>query len=61
MQEFDRTFQTTGQELTGHERKQQFNTLLRDLENDFYIEEVKEEHYDFANGLLKSWWRKYYA
>ena len=44
-----------------HERRQLFNQLLLDLENDFYIVEVGEGHYDFASGVLKSWWRKYHA
>ena len=44
-----------------HQRQRHFNGLLRDLENDFYIVEVGENQYDFANGVLKSWWRKYYA
>ena len=30
------------------------------LENDFYIVEVEEGFYEFASGVLKSWWRKYY-
>ena len=34
---------------------------LLDLENDFYIVEVEEAFYDFASGVLKSWWRKYHA
>ena len=34
---------------------------MLDLENDFYIVEVEEGHYDFAGGVLKSWWRKYHA
>lgn len=42
------------------------NQLMRDLENDFYVSELSgsradESQYDFASGLLKSWWRKYYA
>lgn len=44
-----------------HERRQIFNQLLLDLENDFYIAEVEEGVYDFASGVLKSWWRKYHA
>ena len=51
----------SGIELPSHERKQLFNQILLDLENDFYIIEVKEEIYDFASGVLKSWWGKYYA
>ena len=38
-----------------------FLWLLLDLENDFYVVEVGEGHYDFASGVLKSWWRKYHA
>ena len=38
-----------------------FNELLLDLENDFYIVEVEEGLYDFASGVLKSWWRKHHA
>ena len=44
-----------------HERRQMFNRLLLDLENDFYIVEVDGGLYDFASGVLKSWWRKYHA
>ena len=47
--------------LTADERRQLFNRLLLDLENDFYIVEAEEETYDFAIGVLKLWWRKYYA
>lgn len=50
-----------GHELPVHERKQIFNQLLLDLENDFYIIEVEDEVYDFDGGVLKLWWRKYYA
>ena len=28
---------------------------------EFYIDEVQEGSYDFASGVLKSWWRKYHA
>lgn len=44
-----------------HDRERTFNELMLHLENDFYIEEVEEGRYDFASGLLKAWWRKYYA
>ena len=53
--------QETERTLAAHERRQLFNRLLLDLENDFYIVEVREGHYDFASGVLKSWWRKYHA
>lgn len=60
-QEFDRVAQTQGINLPEHERRRLFNQLLRDLENDFYVAETSEDKYDFASGLLKAWWRKYYA
>lgn len=43
------------------DKRRQFNQLMRDLENDFYIVEIDDESYDFASGLMKAWWRKYYA
>jgi uncharacterized protein len=60
-QEFDRVVQSLGSNLPDHERKRVFNQLLRDLENDFYIAETPDGKFDFASGLLKAWWRKYYA
>ena len=44
-----------------HERKRLFLQLMRDLENDFYINEVANERYGFASGIMKAWWRKHYA
>jgi len=43
------------------DKRRQFNQLMRDLENDFYITEIDDENYDFASGLMKAWWKKYYA
>lgn len=60
-QEFDRVLDESGQDMPSHKRKQRFNQLLRDLENDFYVAEVLDNQYDFASGVLKSWWKKYYA
>jgi Cdc6-like AAA superfamily ATPase len=60
-QEFERVIQQAGLELPAHQRKQQFHQMLRDLENDFYVAEITENQYDFASGVLKSWWKKYYA
>ena len=37
------------------------NRLMFDLENDFYVVEGGGGRYDFASGVLKSWWRKYHA
>lgn len=60
-QEFERHLADAGQAVPAHERKRQFNQLLRDLENDFYVSEIAENQYDFASGVLKAWWKKYYA
>lgn len=60
-QTFDHILHAHGAPLPNHERKRLFNQLLRDLENDFYVTEVATGRYDFASGLLKAWWRKYYA
>ena len=61
LQETERLLADLGVTLPAHERSQIFNQLLLDLENDFYIVEGEEEFYDFASGVLKSWWRKYHA
>lgn len=41
--------------------KLDFNRLLLLLESDFYIRETSEQRFDFANKLLKQWWKKYYG
>ena len=61
LHETERLLAELGVTPPAHERRQTFNQLLLDLENDFYIVEVEEGHYDFASGMLKSWWRKYHA
>ena len=61
MQETERALAGLGAGLPEHERRQLFNRLMFDLENDFYIAEGVEGLYDFASGVLKSWWRKYHA
>ncbi len=60
-QETERALADFGVTPPARERRQMFNQLLLDLENDFYIVEVEEGIYDFASGVLKSWWRKYHA
>ena len=61
MQETERALAGLGVGLPEHERRQLFNRLMLDLENDFYIAEGEGGLYDFASGVLKSWWRKYHA
>ena len=60
-QETERALAELGGSLPVHERRQLFNQLLLDLENDFYVVEVEEGRYDFASGVLRSWWRKHHA
>ena len=59
--ETERALTDLGVSLPAHERRRVFNRLLLDLENDFYVLEVEEGHYDFASGVLKLWWRKHHA
>lgn len=61
LQEFERHLADAGQTIPTHEHKRHFNQLMRDLENDFYVCEIAENQYDFASGVLKAWWKKYYA
>lgn len=57
--EFEKTIDTSN--LPKHQRDNEFNKLIRELENDFYVCEVQDDRFDFASGLMKAWWRKYYA
>ena len=61
LRETERLLADLGLEFPIHERKQAFNRIMLDLENDFYIVEVKAGIHDFASGVLKFWWRKYHA
>lgn len=61
LSEFVRHLDAQGLEMNEPDRRRQFNHLMRDLENDFYIVEIDDESYDFASGLMKAWWKKYYA
>ncbi|MCP5523678.1 MAG: ATP-binding protein [Verrucomicrobiales bacterium] len=61
LQDFEQILAAEGVAWPAHQRKQQFNQLLRDLENDFYVAEITADQFDFASGILKSWWKKYYA
>lgn len=61
LSEFVRHLDAQGLEMNEPDRRRQFNHLMRDLENDFYIVEIDDESYDFASGLMKAWWKRYYA
>ena len=59
--DFERVLHEQGHVASIDARKSLFNQLLRDLENDFYVAEVRSGVFDFASGLIKQWWNKYYA
>lgn len=59
--DFERVLHEQGETAAADTRKRLFNQLMRDLENDFYVAETKPGIFDFASGLLKQWWKKYYA
>lgn len=40
---------------------QSFSRLLLFLQIDFYVEDIGDRKYDFANQLIKLWWKKYYG
>ena len=61
LSDFERVLHEAGVTATAEDRKTNFNRLMRDLENDFYVAEVNSGRFDFASGLIKQWWRKYYA
>ena len=61
LQETERAPAELDATLPAHERRQLFNQLMFDLENDFYVVESVGGTCDFASGVMKSWWRKYHA
>jgi hypothetical protein len=40
---------------------QSFSRMFLFLQIDFYVEDIGDRRYDFANRLIKSWWKKYYG
>jgi len=50
-----------GVQTSQSERDTLFNRIMHDLMNDFYIGEIKPDRFDFESGLMKTWWKKYYA
>ncbi len=60
-QKFDELLFAAGTERPAHENSRAFNELMLHLANDFYVAETADDRYDFASGMLKAWWRKYYA
>lgn len=58
---FQRHLVDQGVSLDSASQRDQFNQLMRDLENDFYVVECGEDHFDFSSGVMKAWWKKYYG
>lgn len=59
--EFARVLHELADPAPAAKRRQLFNQLMRDLENDFYVVELEDGNFDFASGLIKQWWKRYYA
>ncbi len=60
-QKYDELQHIANEQLPLYDTKKNFNELMLHLENDFYIVETGDDYYDISSGLLKTWWRKYYA
>lgn len=61
---FNEVIDILGNESSPADKADPMGTLgdiLRDLENEFYIFECQAGCFDFASGVLKHWWRKYYG
>jgi len=43
-------------ELKGDDVEDKFNALIKDLENDFYLQRLGE-YLMFQSKLMKDWWR----
>lgn len=46
---------------TGNDLEKGFGNLFYLLQSDFYVEEIKQQRWDFTSTLLKRWWAKYYG
>ena len=50
------------EEIGSSAQPDQFNRLMTDLENDFYIGQDSESYdYYFSCSLLRDWWLRYYG
>lgn len=48
--------------LGGRSNIEEFNRLMTDLENDFYIRfDATSRQYEFASKLLRDWWLRHYG
>ncbi len=50
------------QKIGGSRDRSDFNQILSNLENDYYIKyNPAADSYYFASNILKDWWKRYYA
>jgi len=58
----DACYQFYRENVAEHSDIEEFNHLMTDLENDFYIRfDVTTRLYEFASKLLRDWWLRHYG
>lgn len=58
----DVCYQFYRENVSSHEDIEEFNRLMTDLENDFYIRfDPSSRVYEFASKLLRDWWLRHYG
>ena len=58
----DACYQFYRAEIGSRADLEEFNRLMTDLENDFYIRfDAKARRYEFASKLLRDWWLRHYG
>ena len=58
----DVCYQFYRENLGSHSDSEEFNRLMTDLENDFYIRfDADARVYEFASKLLRDWWLRHYG
>lgn len=58
----DACYQFYRQEVGSHADIEEFNRLMTDLENDFYVRfDSDARKYEFASKLLRDWWLRHYG
>lgn len=58
----DSCYQLYREITTSNARLDEFNRLMSDLENDFYIHyDSRSQQYKFASKLLRDWWLRHYG
>jgi hypothetical protein len=58
----DACYQFYRVEIGGRADLEDFNRVMTDLENDFYIRfDTDSRRYEFASKLLSDWWLRHYG